>query len=90
MPIQRRLPKFGFTSHKALVTAEIRLDDLIHVDADVVNLASLKDFGIINASIKFAKIIAAGEINKAVRISGIGVTRGARAAIEAAGGKIEE
>ncbi len=91
MPIQRRLPKFGFTSHKAMVTVEIRLKDLNKVDAKEINLETLRSADIINSAVKFVKIIASGEVKKAVHITkGIGVTKGARSAIEAAGGKIEE
>lgn len=89
MPIQRRLPKFGFTSHKALVTTEVRLSELNRVEAKTIDLKALHDANIINSKVKYVKIIANGEINKSVHISGLGVTRGARASIEAAGGKVE-
>lgn len=87
MPLQRRLPKFGFISRKALVTAEVRLSELNKVEGEV-DLLSLKDANIINASIEFVKIFASGEVKKAVTIRGLGVTKGAKAAIEAAGGKV--
>jgi large subunit ribosomal protein L15 len=90
MPIQRRLPKFGFNSRKAKVTAEIRLDELANINADVIDLATLRDAGIITSNIKFAKVMLSGEINKAVTLKGIKATKGALAAIQAAGGKVEE
>jgi len=65
-PLQRRLPKFGFTSRKSLVTAEIRLSELTKVDGDVVDLNALKAANVVNGSIQYAKIILSGEINKAV------------------------
>ena len=88
-PLQMRLPKFGFNSAKARVTAEITLSELAKVDADVVDLQALKDADIVNGSMQRAKVMLSGEINKAVTLKGIGVTKGARAAIEAAGGKID-
>ena len=89
MPIQRRLPKVGFISHKAKYTAEIRLHELEKVDGDTVDLQALKDANIISGDIKFAKVILSGEIKKAVTVKGLGATKGARSAIEAAGGKVE-
>jgi large subunit ribosomal protein L15 len=89
MPLHRRLPKVGFISKKAMVTAEIRLHELEKVDADVIDLESLKKANIISGAIKFAKIIASGKITKAVTIKGLRATKGARESIEAAGGKIE-
>lgn len=89
-PLQMRLPKFGFNSAKARVTAEVTLTELGKVEADVVDLKALQDAGIINGSIQYAKVMLSGEISKAVNLKGIRVTKGARAAIEAAGGKIEE
>lgn len=90
MPIQRRLPKFGFTSQKGLVRQEVRLSELVKVDAEVIDLDSLKAAGIIRRSTKFAKVVLSGEIAKAVVLKGIPATKGAKAAIEAAGGKVEE
>ncbi|GAA4891002.1 50S ribosomal protein L15 [Ferrimonas pelagia] len=90
MPLKQRLPKFGFTSRKALVSTEIRLHEVAKVEGDVVNLATLKDAGIISANIQFAKVVLSGKIERPVTISGLKVTKGAREAIEAAGGKIEE
>ena len=89
MPLHRRLPKVGFASKKAKVTAEIRLHELEKVEGDVVDLQSLKDANIVSGAIQFAKIIASGQINKAVTTRGLGATKGARQAIEAAGGKVE-
>lgn len=89
MPLQRRLPKFGFVSRKARYVAEIRLNELAVVNADVIDLAALKEADIIKQEIKVAKVILSGEINKAVTIKGLKVTKGAQAAIEAAGGKVE-
>ena len=90
MPLQRRLPKFGFTSRQAAFVAEIRLNELTKVDGDVVDLEALKKADIIKDSIKRARVILSGEINKAVTVKGLKVTKGALAAIEAAGGKVEE
>jgi large subunit ribosomal protein L15 len=90
MPLQRRLPKVGFTSRKAKYMAEIRLPELTKVDGDVVDLLALKAANIIGHQIKGAKVILSGEITKAVTVKGLGVTKGARAAIEAAGGKVED
>jgi large subunit ribosomal protein L15 len=90
MPLQRRLPKFGFTSRKGMATAEVRLSELAKVEGDVVDLATLKSAGVIRSDKRFAKIVLSGEIDRAVTVRGVGATKGARAAIEAAGGKIEE
>jgi large subunit ribosomal protein L15 len=89
MPLQRRLPKFGFTSRKAAFVAEVRLNELAKVNADVIDLAALKAADIVNDSMKEAKVILSGEITKAVTVKGMRVTKGAQAAIEAAGGKVE-
>ena len=89
-PLQMRLPKFGFNSAKSRVTAEVTLSELAKVQADVIDLDALKDAGILKESMQFAKVMMSGEISKAVTVKGIKVTKGARAAIEAAGGKIEE
>ena len=88
-PLQMRLPKFGFNSAKARVTTEVTLSELAKVDADVIDLQALKDANIINQSMQRAKIMLSGEITKAVTVKGIGATKGARAAIEAAGGTVE-
>ena len=85
-----RLPKFGFNSAKARVTAEVTLYELAKVDADVVDLQALKDANIISDGMQRAKVMLSGEINRAITLKGIRASKGARAAIEAAGGKIEE
>ncbi len=90
MPLHRRLPKVGFISRKAMVTAEIRLNELEKVEGDIVDLQSLKNANIISGAIQRAKVIASGQISKAVTIKGLGATKGARQAIEAAGGKLED
>ena len=90
MPLQKRLPKFGFSSRIGRVTAEVRLAELNSVEADVIDLDALKQADVISISMKRAKIFLSGELKKAVTIRGLAVTKGARAAIEAAGGKIEE
>ena len=90
MPIQRRLPKVGFTSRKAKYQAEIRLNELEKVDGDVVDLEGLINADVISGDIKSAKVILSGEITKPVTVKGLGATKGARAAIEAAGGKVED
>ncbi|OOF82740.1 50S ribosomal protein L15 [Rodentibacter ratti] len=90
MPLYRRLPKFGFTSMKAAVTAEVRLNDLNKVEGGVVTLETLKTANVLTKDIQFAKVILAGELKSAVVIRGLRVTKGAKAAIEAAGGSIEE
>jgi len=90
MPLQRRLPKFGFTSRQAQYVAEIRLNELQAVDADVIDLEALKKADIIGEKIQRARVILSGELKKAVTVKGLKVTKGAQAAIEAAGGKVEE
>jgi large subunit ribosomal protein L15 len=90
MPLQRRLPKVGFTSRKGRVTAEVRLGELAKVDGEVVDMKALYEANVLPSNMKRAKIILSGAIDKAVTVRGLGVTKGARAAIEAAGGKIEE
>ncbi|MCH8553094.1 MAG: 50S ribosomal protein L15 [Natronospirillum sp.] len=89
MPLQRRLPKFGFSSRKARVTAEVRLHELARVEGDTVDLAALQAADVINGRIKYVKVINSGELSKAVTVKGLAVTEGARKAIEAAGGKVE-
>jgi len=90
MPLKQRLPKFGFTSRKSLVSGEVRLNEIAKVEGDVVTLETLKQAGLLTNNIKFAKVVLSGEISRSVTVQGLGVTKGARAAIEAAGGKIEE
>ena len=90
MPLQRRLPKIGFSSRKARLTAEVRLSELAKVDGDTVDLIALKAANVIGQHIKRAKVIASGEVTKPVTLRGVQATKGARAAIEAAGGKVED
>ena len=90
MPIQKRLPKYGFTSRMAMVTAEIRLSELNLIEGEVIDIDALRNAGLINSNILRAKVFASGEVTKAVTLKGIGATKGALAAIEAAGGKVED
>lgn len=90
MPMQRRLPKRGFVSLTKADTARVRLYELAAVGVDEIDLLVLKQAGIVGASIKAARVYLAGEIGKPVKLRGIAVTKGARAAIEAAGGSIAE
>ena len=90
MPIQRRLPKVGFTSAKSRTYAEVRLSELSAVEGGEIDLLSLKKAGIIPLQTTRAKIFASGEIATAVKVKGVGVTKGARAAIEKAGGSVED
>ena len=91
MPIQRRMPKVGFRSKIAITRAEVRLSELAKVEGAVVDLEALKKAGVVPATAERAKIVLSGEVSKAVTIKGgeVGATKGARAAIEAAGGKFE-
>ena len=88
--MQRRLPKMGFRSRTAQSREEIRLSEIKHIDGDIVDLEALRKAGLINRATLVAKIIASGEVDRALTIRGVGVTKGARAAIEAAGGKVED
>jgi large subunit ribosomal protein L15 len=90
MPLKQRLPKFGFTSRKSLTFSEVRLNELLKVESDVIDLDALKTANVVTKGVKSVKVMLSGEINKAVTVKGLKVTKGARAAIEAAGGKIEE
>ena len=90
MPLQRRLPKVGFNSRKARVTAEVTLSELAKVAADTVDMNALYEADILPRTQTRAKVILSGEVNKAVTLKGIKATKGAKAAIEAAGGKVEE
>ena len=89
MPLQRRLPKVGFTSRMARNTAELRLHELEIPADDVIDMDVLKKAHLVPANVSKVKIIKSGEIKKAVKTKGLAVTKGARAAIEAAGGTIE-
>ncbi|MCV6626050.1 MAG: 50S ribosomal protein L15 [Cellvibrionaceae bacterium] len=90
MPLQKRLPKYGFTSRIGRVTAEVRLAELNKVEAEVIDLEALKAADLVKQNMKRAKVFLSGEITKAVTIKGLAVTKGAKAAIEAAGGKVED
>jgi len=90
MPLQRRLPKVGFRSRSARFNAELRLHELAKVEADVVDLLALKAAGLVGHDVAKVKVILSGKLEKAVTIRGLATTKGARAAIEAAGGKIED
>src|SRR5262245_13444709 len=89
-PLQRRVPKFGFRSQLSLVTAEVRLGALNKVAGDVIDLAALKAAQLVRKDMKRARVMLSGSIDRAVTLKGLGVTRGARAAIEKAGGKVED
>ena len=89
MPLQRRMPKVGFRSAMKATRAEVRLDELAKVAAEIVDLAALKAANVVPAHTEVAKVVLSGKIEKAVTLKGVGVTKGARAASEAAGGRIE-
>ncbi|MCP4002407.1 MAG: 50S ribosomal protein L15 [Gammaproteobacteria bacterium] len=90
MPIHRRLPKVGFRSAKARTYAEVRLSELNAIEEEEIDLLALKRAGVIAQQSTRAKVFASGEVSKAVKLRGVGVTKGAREAIEKAGGSIEE
>jgi len=90
MPLQRRMPKVGFRSDIKRTRAEVRLHELAKVAGEVIDLEALKQAGVVAASAERAKVVLSGELKKAVTLKGVAVTKGARAAIEAAGGRIEE
>ena len=90
MPLQRRMPKVGFRSAIKALRAEVRLHELASVKAEVIDLAALKAAQIVSVFAMSAKVVLSGELKKAVRLKGVGTTKGARAAIEAAGGKVED
>ena len=90
MPLQRRLPKVGFSSRIGRKTAEVRLSELAKVEGDSIDLLTLKAANVIGQHIERAKVVASGTVEKAVTLRGVGATKGARAAIEAAGGKVED
>ena len=89
MPLQRRMPKVGFRSAMKATRAEVRLDELAKVTADVIDLAALKAANVVPMHAEVAKVVLSGNITRAVTLKGIGATKGAKAAIEAAGGRIE-
>ena len=90
MPLQRRLPKVGFRSHVKPTRAEVRLDQLARVEAEVIDILALKAAGLVNIYAEKVKVILAGELKKKVSLKGVHATAGARKAIEAAGGKVED
>ena len=89
MPLQRRMPKVGFRSDIKRSRAEVRLHELAKLDVPVIDLEALLKAGVVPVGSERAKVVLSGEINKAVTLKGVAATKGARAAIEAAGGKIE-
>jgi large subunit ribosomal protein L15 len=89
MPLQRRMPKVGFRSAIKALRAEVRLSELAKVEATTIDLAALKAANVVPQQAEQAKIVLSGEITRAVTLKGVGATKGARAAIEAAGGKLE-
>jgi large subunit ribosomal protein L15 len=90
MPLQKRLPKYGFSSRMARSTAQIRVAELALIEADVVDLAALKAADLVRDDVTRARVFLSGELSKAVIVKGLAVTKGAREAIEKAGGKVEE
>ena len=89
MPLQRRLPKVGFASRKSRFSAELRLHELNGLSDDIIDLKALKKAGLVTKIVERVKVISSGSLDRAVRIKGLQVTKGARQAIEAAGGSIE-
>ena len=90
LPLQRRLPKFGFSSRVGRLTAEVRTSELNRVEGDVVNLESLKKANLVARNIKRAKVMLSGDVTRGLTVEGLRVSKGARQAIESAGGKIVE
>jgi large subunit ribosomal protein L15 len=90
MPLQKRLPKYGFSSRMARSTAQLRVAELALVDADVVDLEALKAADLVRDDVTRARVFLSGELSKAVTVKGLAVTKGAREAIEQAGGKVED
>ena len=90
MPLQKRLPKYGFSSRIGRTTAQIRVGELNAVEADVVDLAALKAADLVKQDVTRARVFLSGELTKAVTVKGLKVTKGAREAIEQAGGKVED
>ena len=89
-PLHRRLPKFGFVSLKAMDRAEVRTSELAKVQGDIVTLQALKDANVINHNVQRVKVMLSGAVARALTLQGIAVTKGAREAIIAAGGKVED
>jgi large subunit ribosomal protein L15 len=90
MPLQKRLPKYGFKSRVGMKTAEVRLGDLARLTGDVVDMDALKAADLVRNDMNRARVFLAGSIDRAVTVKGLGVSKGARAAIEQAGGKVED
>jgi large subunit ribosomal protein L15 len=90
MPLQRRLPKFGFTSRVSFVSDQVTLSEIAKVEGDVVSLETLKAAGLIKKEMQNVKVFLSGVINRPVTVSGLRVSKGALEAINAAGGKVEE
>ena len=90
MPLQRRLPKRGFKSMTKANTARIRTSELLELDAKVIDMLALKEANLVSGSVKAVKVYLSGELTKKVQVQGLLLTKGARAAIEAAGGKVVE
>ncbi|HSN72605.1 MAG TPA: 50S ribosomal protein L15 [Steroidobacteraceae bacterium] len=90
MPLQRRLPKSGFRSRTAPSVAEVRLSELAKIAGDVIDLDALKQANVVAATALRARVVSSGSIDRAVTVKGVHVTKGARTAIEAAGGRIED
>ncbi len=90
MPLQRRLPKFGFSSRVGRITAEVRTSELANLTAEVIDVAALREANLITSVIRRVKVMLSGDVSKPMTLKGLRVTAGARAAIEAAGGQIIE
>jgi large subunit ribosomal protein L15 len=90
MPMQKRLPKYGFSSRIARTTAQIRLSELNAVEGEVIDLEALKKADLVKQDVSRARVFLSGELSKAVSVKGLAVTKGAREAIEQAGGKVED
>lgn len=90
MPLQRRLPKRGFNSLTKADTANVRTADLVRVEADVIDILALKQANLVSGSIRAVKVYLSGDVTRAVTVQGLTLSKGARAAVEAAGGKIVE
>ena len=90
MPLQRRLPKVGFIARKSIFSAQLRTSELGAVDAEVIDIAVLKEANLVPAKARQVKVFLSGDVTKPVKLKGLRVSKGARAAIEAAGGSIEE
>lgn len=89
MPLQKRLPKYGFTSRVSRTTAQVRLGELNAVQGDVVDLEALKAADVLRGNVERARVFLSGDVNRALTVKGLAVTKGAREAIEKAGGKVE-